>query len=301
MREDKLIRGPSPGNIESALTLAVRRAVGDEKELGRLTEQVAQLCETGKRTRDAALMDTVGRLVGELRAAVSGVALRHQRPILEYKDCALALSSTQTRFAPSRKRGEMQFGGYGSTFNGDSDSYDDIILPGAFRKSLERHKAAGTKVKLFWSHDATQVPGKWLEMYEDAHGLVTEGQLARTTLGNDLNELIALGAVDALSIGFVIPPKGSSYDSNGIRVIREIDLHEVSLVALPANPNARLNTPMADPLGEAMGKLRRVVAEAAKAEGRSATVIDFPKREPTEADVMAALKGLSRRMSRNTR
>src|SRR4030095_6621264 len=87
-------------------------------------------------------------------------------------------------------RAAMEFGGYGSTFGGPPDSYGDLIEPGAYRTTLQRNRAAGTLPKLFWSHNPRQVAGKWLDMRKASRGLVAEGRLAKTTLGNDPNELL---------------------------------------------------------------------------------------------------------------
>ena len=134
-----------------------------------------------------------------------------------------------------------------------ADSYNDIIfrrLPQVSRDtSIGRHVAEvvlGARIPL--------VPGRWLEMFEDSHGLATEGRLSKTTLGNDLEILIQDEAVDALSIGFSIPEGGARWDSKGVRIISDIDLFEISLVSLPANPRARL-TPgkSADPLSAYFG------------------------------------------------
>jgi hypothetical protein len=53
------------------------------------------------------------------------------------------------------------------------------------------------------------------------------------------------GSIKGLSIGFDLPPESSgkvSYDSNGVRTLREIRLFEVSLVAIPANPRAQITS-----------------------------------------------------------
>lgn len=301
MREDKMVHSSVGADIERSLTVAIRRAAqtDSQDELFALVAQVGELAGTATRSRDSNLMAAVGRLLKELRAAASD-GPKINRPVLEYKDSAVALSWTS--FAPlqsKRTRKEREFGGYGSTFGGEPDSYGDIIERGAYKKTLARHRAAGTLPKLFWSHDPSQVPGKWISMEEDSVGLVSEGILAKTTLGNDLNELIDMEAVDALSIGFSIPEGGARY-SKGTRIISEIDLWEVSLVSLPANRNARL-TPSkgADKVAEAFAALKRVVAEA---DQRDTNVINFPRASSDdETAVLASLQRMSQSISSYTR
>ena len=293
MRDNKLIGGDQSG-IEQSLTVAIRRASGsgNESELMSLAEQVRQLLETAKKGKDRALTDCVGRLLAELRSA-AGTGPKVRKPILEYKDCALSLSSTTDRFEVRRaNRAAMEFGGYGSTFGGPPDSYGDIIEPGAYRKTLQRHRDAGTLPKLFWSHDPRQVAGKWVDMHEDSRGLVAEGRLAKTTLGNDLNELLGMGAVDALSIGFVIPEGGARHNRDGVRIISEIDLHEVSLVSLPANPRARLTLSQPEDPADKLSSLLRAAAAAAAAEEKPSNVIRFPAGHG-DAEIAESLKALA--------
>ncbi len=131
------------------------------------------------------------------------------------------------------------FKGYASTFNGEPDAYGDIIIPGAFTKSVNTHIQRGTMPALLWSHDQQQVIGKWMGISEDAHGLAVEGKL---TLGTEKGkEAYALMKDDALSlsIGFSINPDGVS-EKGGNRYLKEIELHEISCVGIPANPNARI-------------------------------------------------------------
>ncbi len=131
------------------------------------------------------------------------------------------------------------FCGYASTFNGEPDAYGDIIIPGAFSKSVSTHTQRGTMPALLWSHDQKQVIGKWVGITEDTHGLAVEGKL---TLGTKQGqEAYALMKDDALSlsIGFSLNQNGAVKEGSN-RYLKEIDLHEISCVGIPANPNARI-------------------------------------------------------------
>lgn len=123
-----------------------------------------------------------------------------------------------------------EFTGYGSVF-GNVDSYGDRIEAGAFAGSL-----ATRMPKLVWQHDLYQPIGKWTEAKEDGHGLFLRGKL---TLGvekaREAYELMKDGALDGLSIGY--RTKTATNDGN-VRVLKEIDLWEVSLVTIGANPDA---------------------------------------------------------------
>lgn len=121
--------------------------------------------------------------------------------------------------------------GYASTFGGDPDSYGDVVAKGAFLDSLARRKT-----KLLNQHDMTQPIGKQLSLEEDEKGLFGRWSILPTTTGKDAHMLLEHGLIDSLSIGFI--PVESDWREDGIRVLKKIDLYEVSLVTIPANENA---------------------------------------------------------------
>ena len=129
------------------------------------------------------------------------------------------------------------FEGYGSVFN-NTDLGNDVIKTGAFTKSLSERGTKG--VKLLYQHKSDMPIGVFDEIVEDSHGLRVKGRLALgTTAGRDAYELLKMGALDGLSIGFRVNPKEVSYDKRkGQRVIKEVDLMEISLVTFPMNPKA---------------------------------------------------------------
>lgn len=133
------------------------------------------------------------------------------------------------------------FEGYGSVF-GNKDLGNDVIEAGAFAKSLKRRKPQN--VKLLYQHKSDMPIGVFDEIKEDAHGLVVKGRLAlKTQAGAEAYELLKMGALDGLSIGFRVNPKEVSYDKRGNkRIIKEVDLMEVSLVTFPMNPQATVRS-----------------------------------------------------------
>lgn len=133
---------------------------------------------------------------------------------------------------------EREFEGYGSVY-GNVDLGGDVVAPGAFTKSLKRYKKEGALPLMFWAHDPAQVPGMWTDMSEDANGLYVKGVLADTQLGNEVRTLLGMKAVRGLSIGFSIAPNGVDYDDD-VRVIKNAELWEVSVVSLPMNPRAQV-------------------------------------------------------------
>ncbi len=132
-----------------------------------------------------------------------------------------------------------QLEGYGSVF-GNVDLGGDVVVRGAFAESLAEHKAADTMPQMFWMHNWDQVPGAWDEMAEDGDGLYVKGTLAKTQLGDEIRTLVGMKAVRGLSIGFFIKRDGAEYDDDGTRLLKKLDLIEVSPVSLAMNPLAQI-------------------------------------------------------------
>ena len=143
--------------------------------------------------------------------------------------------------------GPREFEGYGSVF-GNKGLGDDIVLPGAFRSTLEEHKAAGTMPLMYWMHQSDQVPGVWLDMQEDKAGLYVKGELVDTALGRDVRTLLSKKAVRGLSMGY--RPTSVGWDNEGNRLLKTVDLFEVSIVSMAMNPLARVEAMKARLSGE---------------------------------------------------
>lgn len=122
--------------------------------------------------------------------------------------------------------------GYASVF-GNVDSTGDTVLAGSFAKSVSMRMP-----KMLYQHDSDDLIGVWDTAREDAKGLFVEGRLAETPLGNEAYTLAKMGALDSMSIGYNVIQ--SEYDAKGVRLLKEIDLWEVSLVTFPANDQATI-------------------------------------------------------------
>lgn len=133
--------------------------------------------------------------------------------------------------------GSREIEGHGSIFH-NVDLGGDIVLKGAFARTLDEHRRNGSMPQMFWMHDPSRVPGKWMEMGEDDDGLNVKGVLADTDLGNEMRTLARMEAVRGLSIGYI--PRDVDFDDDGNRLIKDVDLWEVSLVSLAMNPLAQI-------------------------------------------------------------
>lgn len=137
------------------------------------------------------------------------------------------------------------FTGYASVFN-VKDRGRDILLPGAFRKSLQTYPAS--KVKMLLQHDTSEPVGIWLKFEEDAKGLKATGRLILETVkGRETYELMKAGAYDSLSIGYRTI-RDEMDRKQGARLLHEVELREVSIVTFPMNEAATVSTVKAEPV-----------------------------------------------------
>ena len=137
-----------------------------------------------------------------------------------------------------RQEGDgMTLRGYAAVFNSPSQPlpFIETIQPGAFRDSLKSRN----DVKLLWNHDTGTVLGSTragtLRLMEDERGLMVEADLPDTQAGRDAAYLIKRGDVTAFSFGFRIPSGGDEWANANERLLKRVNVHEVSVgVAFPA-------------------------------------------------------------------
>jgi len=130
-----------------------------------------------------------------------------------------------------------RFSGYASVF-GKLDQGGDIVMPGAFGKSLADKGRAG--VRLLFQHDPKEPIGIWERVVEDGVGLWVEGRLNAGVLrARELSSLIAGGAIDGLSIGFRTV-RATKDRATGHRRLWQVDLWEISIVTFPMMDGARI-------------------------------------------------------------
>jgi len=134
----------------------------------------------------------------------------------------------------------VEIEGYASLF-GAVDQGGDLVLPGAYERSLAGLARRGVGVKMLWQHDPAQPIGVWDEVREDAKGLYVKGRLLDSvTRAREAAALIEAGAIDGLSIGY--RTVRASKNDKGQRLLNELELWEVSLVTFPMLPTARVGT-----------------------------------------------------------
>lgn len=141
--------------------------------------------------------------------------------------------------------GRPRLVGYAAVFDSrslDLGGFVEIIRQGAFTRTLK----AGTDVLAFVEHNAEHIVGrrsaKNLDLSEDRQGLRVEITPPDTSAGRDVIENVRAGNLDAMSFSFRIPNReeGQRWHFESEPILRElldVDLREVSVVALPAYPD----------------------------------------------------------------
>ncbi len=130
-----------------------------------------------------------------------------------------------------------RFAGYASAF-GRLDDAGDIVMPGAFGKSLARRGA--NTLRMLFQHDAKEPIGNWEVAREDGYGLWVEGRLVPGVPRADaLRALIERKAIDGLSIGFRTV-RATRDAGTGHRRLWAVELWEISVVTFPMLAEARI-------------------------------------------------------------
>ena len=128
------------------------------------------------------------------------------------------------------------FEGYASLFDRE-DLGRDVVLPGAFRRSLRERGSSG--IKMLFQHDPNEPIGVWDSLREDRRGLYAAGHLMPDVRrAREVRALMQAGAIDGLSIGFRTV-KARKDARSGVRRLMEVDLWEISVVTFPMQPQAR--------------------------------------------------------------
>lgn len=165
------------------------------------------------------------------------------------------------------------FSGYAATF-GRVDSYGTAFAPGAFTKTLAER---GDKIPVLYQHDPAANVGVPETLVADKDGLRVEARLFDDGAdGTVLLKRLRQGARFGMSFGFqrVQDRKADDADRldlsqlfepeafvlDGIRVITEAKLYEVSVVSFPANEAAGItgvrNAAFAEALAEVLSAVR---------------------------------------------
>lgn len=184
--------------------------------------------------------------------------------------------------------GEIE--GYGAVFN-NVDEVGDRIVPGAFSGTLDAHLKAGTMPMMLWNHDVQQPIGVWTDMVEDKRGLKVKGRfVTEAAKGAEVYALVKAGAIRALSIGY---RSISDAIEGNVRLLKAIDLWEISPVSFPANQKARITAvKTASPLEIFARKVRDGVPPSTKEFEELLREAGFPKALATQVTSVGYAKAI---------
>lgn len=116
----------------------------------------------------------------------------------------------------------------------EKDSDGDVVVKGAFDRTLKDRKDAGRALPPgVWAHDWNRPIAKTLEAYEGADGLHVVGQCnLETQDGRDAFSNIKLGLFSEYSFGFEVK---DSERKDGARFLKDLELYEWSPVLVGAD------------------------------------------------------------------
>jgi uncharacterized protein len=127
----------------------------------------------------------------------------------------------------------VRFAGYAAIFD-RPDRGGDIVRKGAFAKTL----TSVSEVPLLWQHKTGSVIGRIEHLSEDERGLRVIAALGGSADAKRAAPLLESGKIDGLSFGYRVREAKSA---RALRELIELDLIEVSLVAHPMQPRARVH------------------------------------------------------------
>ncbi len=125
----------------------------------------------------------------------------------------------------------MRFAGYAAVFD-RPDRGGDVVRKGAFAS------VAGTAVPLLWQHRPGEVIGRVEHLSEDQRGLRVIAELGTSDAAVRAGRLLRNGRLDGLSFGYRVR---EARRNGGLRELIDLELVEVSLVAEPMQPRARVH------------------------------------------------------------
>ena len=151
-------------------------------------------------------------------------------------------------FAAKADADAGEISGYFSTYDRIPDSYGDVIAPGAFTNTIKTREESGHPFPLCWNHDLDQIIGKVESIEDTEKGPLVTASFFNTALAQEKRELVKSGVVYQFSFAYSIEDAAEVELEDGTKAneLRKLDLYEVSVVPVPANPRAEVTDVKAD-------------------------------------------------------
>ena len=153
------------------------------------------------------------------------------------RDFRTKFEITRDEQTPDERTIEGYFALYESETELWAGSYE-IISKGAFENTIQKND-----IRALWNHNTQYVLGRnkngSLQLKADDKGLFATIKLPNTQYAEDLYSLVQRGDIDQASFGFnIIDEELEELADGGYRWrIKDIDLHEISVVTFPAYEN----------------------------------------------------------------
>jgi HK97 family phage prohead protease len=130
---------------------------------------------------------------------------------------------------------------------GNVDSYGDVVMPGAFERTLKEWSASGYRIPVYWGHNLSDPDyniGEVVEAVETDRGLQVRARLdMESPKAPQVYRLLKGGRVKEFSFGYSVRDAGwGEKDDREVYELRDIALYEVSVVPVGANPETELQT-----------------------------------------------------------
>lgn len=132
--------------------------------------------------------------------------------------------------------------GYASTWTREPDSYGDVVAKGAFLDCIEQIKAEGKVLPFLFNHQGDNLNayiGTVFNLEEDDHGLKFDASFDDTPEAQRARQLSMDGRLPKFSFAYDILDQAEITLEDGRKAneLRKLNIHEVSLVLYPANPD----------------------------------------------------------------
>lgn len=155
---------------------------------------------------------------------------------MEIKNVTLGL----VKAGPADKLAEGEMLAYASVF-GNTDSYGDRVMKGAFTNTLKAWKDSGNTIPFLYGHnmhDPNMNIGSVVEAVEDEKGLRVRVRFDEDEVAQKVYRLVKAGRLNELSFAFDVVKSAwieDEDDPKAVRELQEVKLYECSAVPIGAN------------------------------------------------------------------
>lgn len=120
----------------------------------------------------------------------------------------------------------------------DLGGFIEYVERGALNDSLEKND-----ILALYDHKTGNILGRTssgtLKLENRDEGLYFRLSLPNTSLGRDIYESVQRGDLKGMSFGFRVPKGGTRWEGQK-RYLKNIDMHEISIVSMPAYPDTEV-------------------------------------------------------------